>query len=181
MSDRPFTLRQAREDDFDRWVDLYESVASEGKWIGGEAPVDRDALREGFIGRLMQAPDRAVMFLAEADGEMIGNLGIENHGGLADLGMMVAHSWRGRGVGSALMDAALQWADQAGAHKLVLQVWPHNEAAIALYERCGFVEEGRLRRHYRRRSGELWDAITMGRVLDQTSPGSPFNGPAERG
>jgi RimJ/RimL family protein N-acetyltransferase len=176
MSSPPFALRQAQEEDFDRWVALYEAVASEGKWIGGEAPVDRDAMREGFLNRLAQAPDRAAMLVAEANGDMVGNLGIENHGGVADLGMMVALDWRGRGVGSALMDAAMQWAEQAGAHKVVLQVWPHNEAALALYERFGFVQEGRLRRHYRRRSGELWDAITMGRVLDKTSPGSPFNG-----
>jgi RimJ/RimL family protein N-acetyltransferase len=44
-------------------------------------------------------------------------------------------------------------------------VWPHNDRAIALYEKLGFVEEGRLRRHYRRRNGELWDAVVMGLVL----------------
>jgi hypothetical protein len=35
------------------------------------------------------------------------------------------------------------------------------------------VEEGRLRRHYRRRNGELWDAVVMGLVFDTTTPGSP--------
>jgi hypothetical protein len=34
------------------------------------------------------------------------------------------------------------------------------------------VEEGRLRRHYPRRNGELWDAIVMGLVLDEERPGS---------
>ncbi|MEP9394480.1 MULTISPECIES: GNAT family N-acetyltransferase [Gordonia] len=46
--------------------------------------------------------------------------------------------------------------------------------AIALYEKFGCVAEGRLYRHYRRRSGELWDAIVMGLILDTTSPGSPY-------
>src|SRR4051794_11037446 len=58
----------------------------------------------------------------------------------------LASQWRGRGVGSALMAAAIDWAQHATAHKVVLQVWPHNEAARALYEKCGFVVEGRLRR-----------------------------------
>jgi putative acetyltransferase len=53
-------------------------------------------------------------------------------------------------------------------------VWPHNHPARQLYERFGFVEEGRLRRHYRRQNGELWDAIVMGLVLDDSSPGSRF-------
>jgi putative acetyltransferase len=59
-----------------------------------------------------------------------------------------------------------------GAHKLELQAWPHNDAAIRLYLRHGFVHEGLLRRQYRRHNGELWDAVIMGLVLDETSPGS---------
>ncbi len=50
------------------------------------------------------------------------------------------------------------------------QVWPHNSSAIELYHRAGFVEEGRKRRHYRRRNGEIWDAVLMGRPLVETSP-----------
>jgi uncharacterized membrane protein YphA (DoxX/SURF4 family) len=47
-------------------------------------------------------------------------------------------------------------------------------AALALYTRAGFEVEGRRRRQYRRRhTGELWDSIVMGLVLDHTSPGSP--------
>jgi putative acetyltransferase len=59
---------------------------------------------------------------------------------------------------------------------VTLELWPHNRAARRLYERAGFVEEGRRRRHYRRRSGELWDSVVMGLVLDETSPGSRFTG-----
>jgi RimJ/RimL family protein N-acetyltransferase len=80
--------------------------------------------------------------------------------------MLVAAGWRGRGVGSALLRAGIDWARRAGAHKVALQVWPHNQAAVALYEKFGFQREGRLRRHYRRRSGELWDAIVMGLPLE---------------
>jgi RimJ/RimL family protein N-acetyltransferase len=174
MSGQDFTLRRARDEDFDRWVDLYETVAAEGKWIGGEAPVDRERLRQGFADRFIN-DQSAAMFFAEADRQLVGHLGIENHAGVTDLGMMVAADWRGRGVGSALMEAAVGWAKDAGAHKMVLQVWPHNESARALYRKFGFVDEGVLRRHYRRRSGELWDAITMGLVLDTVSPGSPFD------
>jgi hypothetical protein len=34
--------------------------------------------------------------------------------------------------------------------------------------------EGRLRRHFRRANGELWDVVTMGLVLDTQSPGSSY-------
>ena len=74
--------------------------------------------------------------------------------------------WRGRGVGSALLGAAIEWARSEGLHKLSLSVFAHNEAAIALYRKLGFVEEGRLVKHYRRQSGEFWDAIQMGLLLE---------------
>jgi RimJ/RimL family protein N-acetyltransferase len=108
----------------------------------------------------------AELFVAEDDGRLAGVLGIEVESyGVADFGMMVDADMRGRGVGSALLAAAMEWARSAGAHKIALQVWPHNEAAIALYRKFGFVEEGRLLRHYRRRNGELWDAVVMGLSL----------------
>ena len=175
MPDDEFALRRAGADDFDRWADLYEEVASEGRWIGGEAPVDRPTMRQGFIERFVSVPDRAAIFMAESSGQVIGHLGIEIHRGVADLGMMVAFPWRARGVGSALMAEAVQWAKQSGAHKVVLHVWPHNHPARALYRKFGFADEGQLRRHYRRRNGQLWDAITMALILDHSSPGSPFD------
>jgi RimJ/RimL family protein N-acetyltransferase len=101
-----------------------------------------------------------------ADGAVVGQLGMALAPyGVADLGMVVAEAWRARGIGGALLDAGVAWARDAGAHKVALQVWPHNQAAIALYEKFGFEREGLLRRHYRRRSGELWDAVVMGLQL----------------
>ena len=52
-----------------------------------------------------------------------------------------------------------------GLHKLSLEVFAHNTAAIGLYGKSGFVEEGRRVKQYRRASGELWDAIVMGLLL----------------
>ena len=50
-------------------------------------------------------------------------------------------------------------------HKLSLSVFAHNAAAIGLYRKVGFVEEGRRIKHFRRSSGELWDAVEMGLLL----------------
>jgi RimJ/RimL family protein N-acetyltransferase len=177
MRDRDFTLRDAHEADVDRMMELYEAVASEGKWIGGEAPVDREQWRQGFLDRFQAGREPSAMHVAEAtdDGALIGNLGVESHQGVGDLGMMVAIHWRGHGVGSALMEAGIEWAKESGLHKLVLQVWPHNERAWALYTKFGFVEEGYLRRHYRRRNGQLWDVVMMALVLDESSFGATFD------
>lgn len=158
-----FTVRAATHDDVEALIDLYEAVAAEGRWIGGEVPIDRERQREGRIGRLADAT--AVTFLADANGEVVGELSMTTHRGRAELGMEVADGWRGAGVGSALMEAAVAWARAQDLDKIALQVWPHNDAALALYEKFGFEREGLLRRHYRRRNGEAWDAIAMGLLL----------------
>ena len=166
-------IRGAIAADFEDWFRLYDAVAAEGRWIGGEAPSDKVARRRVFDEHLRDAD--AVTFLAEADGRSVGHLDIEVRRGIAELGMMVDSEWRGRGVGSALMEACITWATKHGAHKLVLEVWPHNTAAQSLYRKYSFEQEGLFKRHYRRRNGELWDAVRMGLVLDQESPGSPYS------
>jgi RimJ/RimL family protein N-acetyltransferase len=159
------TVREATLADVDRLLELLVAVAGEGRWIGTEAPVDLERRRQRMVEDVEGAD--AIILVAEADGEVVGELGLHlARYGVADLGMLVAGGWRGRGVGTALLGEAVERARKAGAHKIALQVWPHNTAAIALYERFGFEREGYLRRHYRRRSGELWDAIIMGLRLD---------------
>jgi RimJ/RimL family protein N-acetyltransferase len=159
------TVRPATPADVDTLVAMLAEVAAEGRWIGTEAPVDVERRRR----RLLEDVEggHAIVLVAEAAGEPVGQLGLHLAPyGVADLGMLVVAGWRGRGVGTALLAEAVRRAREAGAHKLALQVWPHNTAAIALYERFGFQREGYLRRHYRRRSGELWDAVVMGLPLD---------------
>jgi RimJ/RimL family protein N-acetyltransferase len=165
-------IREAIAADFENWFRLYDNVASEGRWIGGEAPSDRTARRCAFDAYVSD-PD-AVSFLAETDGRLVGNLAVEIRQGVAELGMMVDADWRGRGVGSALMEACIAWVTEHGAHKLVLEVWPHNTSALGLYRKYGFEQEGLFKRHYRRRNGQLWDAVRMALVLDRESPGSPY-------
>lgn len=104
--------------------------------------------------------------VAVAAGEIVGVLFVEESSfGFGEIGMLVARGWRGRGVGTALVAAAIEWAQARSLHKLTLSVFPHNEAAIALYRKFGFVEEGRRAKHIRRANGELWDLIEMGLML----------------
>ncbi|MDV3220741.1 GNAT family N-acetyltransferase [Intrasporangium sp.] len=65
-------------------------------------------------------------------------------------GLYVAPRARGRGVGEALVNAVLDEARHLGRTEVVLEVGSTNEAAIALYERCGFVRTGATEPHPRR-------------------------------
>ena len=141
-------------------AELYAAVAEERDAIATEPPVDVDERAAQF------ARTVAGSVVAVADGQVIGMLHVEaSRHGFGEIGMLVDRGWRGRGVGSALMRAAIGLAREQGLHKLSLEVFAHNTAAIALYRKCGFLEEGRRARHYRRASGQLWDSIVMGLAL----------------
>lgn len=167
-------VRRARPDDVDAIVDLFVAVVEEGRWLGTQSPVDRNVQRNRFLEEIEKSSEAASL-AALVDDEVVGHARVDlTPYKVAGLGMMVDARWRGRGVGGALVRAAIAAAGDLGAHKVALQVWPHNHVARQLYLRYGFAEEGVLRRHYPRRNGELWDAVVMGLVLDETSPGSPF-------
>jgi ribosomal protein S18 acetylase RimI-like enzyme len=158
MREAPFQIRPARDDDRLQLALQFAAVAEERDGIATEPPVDVEARAASWTieGTLV----------AVAGAEIIGSLVLEpSRHGFGEIGMAVAREWRGRGVGSALLAAAIEWARDRGLHKLSLGVFAHNTAAIELYRKFGFVEEGRRIKQYRRASGELWDAVEMGLLL----------------
>ena len=60
----------------------------------------------------------------------------------------VRHAWRGRGLAKRLVCRALQEMVAKGAQEVVLETEADNTAALALYERLGFIREKRLHRFY---------------------------------
>ena len=139
-------------------AELFAAVAEERDGIAAEPPVDVEKSAASW--------DLDSTFVAVAAGEIVGELRVLESGfGFGEIGMMVAADWRGRGVGTALVAAAIEWARARGMHKLTLSVFPHNDAAIALYRKFGFIEEGRHVKQIRRADGELWDLVDMGLLL----------------
>lgn len=153
-----FSVRPAEDGDRGSLALLMAAVAEERDGIGAEPPLDVDSLSRDW--------KIDCTLVAVAAGLLVGEIHVDpSWMGYGEIGMMVAADWRGRGVGTALVAAAIEWARDYGLHKLALSVFPHNHAAIALYRRFGFEEEGRLRRHVRRANGQLWDLIEMGLPL----------------
>ena len=137
---------------------MFAEAAEELNSIATEPPVD--------VGARAASWTIDETLVAVTEDEVIGSIHVGRSGhGFGEVGMTVAREWRGRGVGSALLAAAIEWAREQGLHKLSLGVFAHNAAGIALYRKFGFVEEGRRVKQYRRQNGELWDAIDMGLLL----------------
>ncbi len=107
--------------------------------------------------------------VACARDEVVGHLALSvyanprtRHSG--HFGIAVRDDWQGRGVGTALVRAALDIADNwLNLTRLDLRVYVDNAPAIALYERFGFVKEGTHRR-FALRDGEYVDAHVMARL-----------------
>jgi RimJ/RimL family protein N-acetyltransferase len=155
-----FTVRPASPADATAMAELFAAVAEERSGIATEPPVDLAERTARFAASI------ASSIVAVADGQIVGMIHTEvSRHGFGELGMLVDRDWRGCGVGSALLQATIDWARDHGLHKLSLEVFAHNTAAITLYRKCGFVEEGYRVKHYRRANGELWDSIVMGLPL----------------
>ena len=153
-------VRPAVAGDAHAMAESFAAVAEERDGIATEPPVNIEERTALF------ASSADGSFVAVADGRIVGMLHVEvSRHGFGEFGMLVDRDWRGRGVGSALVQAAISRARGQGLHKLCLEVFAHNTAAIALYRKSGFVEEGRRIGQYRRASGELWDSIVMGLAL----------------
>lgn len=63
-----------------------------------------------------------------------------------ELGMGILKAYRGQGLGRRLIEATLAKSAEIGLKRVELEVYAHNTNAIALYERMGFVHEGRKKR-----------------------------------
>ena len=160
-------VREAVPGDAAQIVTLADSIAGEEQgWLLADAHWRSVGEERRYIRALNRHPDAAV-YVAETDeGELVGRLSLmrDPHPAsphVADLGLMVAASHRRRGIGSQLMRAAESWAARVGVTKLELHVFPHNEPAIALYEKLGYEREGLRKEHYDRGDGRLADVILM--------------------
>ncbi|MFL5943919.1 MAG: GNAT family N-acetyltransferase [Gaiellaceae bacterium] len=158
-------VRRAEPSDAEGLKELADAVGTEPEgWL---VTTDgwRDVADERRYLRAIRRYPNAAVFVADDEGAIVGRLSIarDQHPAsphVADLGLMVAASHRRRGIGTALLQAALQWAGESGVRKLELHVFPWNKAAIALYENFGFEQEGYRKSHYRR-GDDYVDAVLM--------------------
>ena len=80
------------------------------------------------------------------------------------LGMALLPAYRGKGIGSMLLEKIIEHAKSFGLEKIELQVYTANVSAIALYKKFGFEQEGLIKK-YRKLDGQYFDCLAMGKFL----------------
>jgi RimJ/RimL family protein N-acetyltransferase len=121
------------------------------------------------------AADNSLFLLAFSHGELIGDLtcrpssrlSAQKH--VAVLGMSVRNSWRNKGIGSMLLEKAIEWTNKSETIKRIeLKVFTINMPAIHLYKKYGFIQEGLLREAVFR-YGKFHDELLMSLLLNNTN------------
>jgi RimJ/RimL family protein N-acetyltransferase len=168
-----FRVRRATPDDAEALLAHAECLAAEPGIAIALAPGELNLTveQERQFVAATNASDNSVFLVAESDdGQVIGILTCVGGKRRATrhettLGVSVRREWRGRGVGTALIRAAIEWARGTGTvTRVQLQAFARKDAAIRLYERLGFVTEGRRRRAVFR-DGEYQDDLVMALLL----------------
>jgi putative acetyltransferase len=164
--DKPvFTIRRAEPADAEAMRRIFEGPLAMSGTLQLPFPSTEDWRK-----RLAEPPDGTFNLVACVEGEVVGQAGMHTfphrprrrHAG--GVGMAVRDDWQGKGVGTALMQALVDLADNwLNLSRLELEVYTDNEPAIRLYRKFGFVIEGTHRR-FAFRDGEYVDVYSMARL-----------------
>ena len=123
-------------------------------------------------------PDLLLVAVTD-DGEVVGGAGLHPAGAslrrrhVMELGMQVQPAWQRQGIGTQLLQALCDYADNwLGLLRLELVVYADNDKAQALYRRFGFVQEG-VHRCHAMRDGVYVDSLSMARLNPAPLRGFP--------
>lgn len=119
--------------------------------------------------RLNNLPENVHLFVGILDDEIVGDISLivnnrprQRH--IANLGMAVKAGHHGKGIGTAMLNNAIDLAENwINISRIELTVYTDNEKAINLYKKFGFVVEGEAK-NYAFRNGEFVNAFYMARV-----------------
>lgn len=153
-------------------AEAFHKIFSGPKVVWGTLQLPYPSL-ETWRKRLAEPPEGAYKLAACVEAEVVGQLTIytfpnrprRRH--IGQIGMAVRDDWQGRGVGAALMQAAVDMADNwLNLLRLELEVYVDNQAALRLYKKFGFEIEGaQVRGAFR--AGDYVDVYAMARLKNR--------------
>lgn len=146
-------------------AELYSTLGSHFRFVSPEAEAE-------WFQRITQARDQVNLAICLNESKKhIGNIYLRNIDWVArncELHTFIARpEHRGKGYGCTAVQMVVKHAfEDLGLARIYLHVLAKNSPAIAMYQKCGFNEEGRLRRHAWK-AGVFEDMIVMGLCREQ--------------
>jgi RimJ/RimL family protein N-acetyltransferase len=165
-------LRPLERADLPRYQELLSDPEIGLLYGGLGVPENLAKLQRRYDAGEFDATDRTLPLMIEAEGVPIGHLHLTNSENLpsraATFGIFIGDpAYLGRGYGTEASILLLDYAfGVLGYHKINLDLFEYNRRALAMYEKLGFVVEGRRRENHWSR-GRFWDDILMGITAEE--------------
>ena len=169
---RAVRIRRALPEDAGAVLRYLSQVGAEtdNLTFGGEGPGLTESEERDYLAQVGKS-DNSLAIVATVGDAIVGGLTFDGgrrarlrHAG--EFGISVAQEYAGCGIGRALIEQMLEWAERGGVvRKINLKVRADNAGAIRLYERMGWVHEGRSTRDTLI-DGRFNDCLLMGRAVD---------------
>jgi RimJ/RimL family protein N-acetyltransferase len=173
-------LRPLERMDLPRYQELFSDPEINLFYGGLGVPENLAKLQRRYDAGEYDTTDRFLLLVIEAEGTIIGALVLRNTENLpsrsATFGILIGDpAYLNRGYSSEASTLLLDYAFAVlGYHKVNLDLFEYNASARAMYEKLGFVAEGRRRENHWSR-GRFWDDILMGVTTEEwwSKHGSP--------
>ena len=183
-------LRTLERADLSRYQELFSDPEINLFYGGLGVPENLARLQRQYDAGEYDTTDRFLLLVIEVEGIMIGAMTLKNAENLpsrsATFGIIIGDpEYLDRGYGTEASTLLLDYAfGVLGYHKINLDLFEYNARAQAMYEKLGFVVEGRRRENHWSR-GRFWDDILMGVTAEEWwskhgPPQLPGSGPARR-
>ena len=165
-SSRAITLRSPSADDLDVLFQIANDMTTwEERTDSTPAPLNRDTLKARLTRADAQESGKSVRFVIDVDGAAVGSVSLFDFDELArhaEVGIALVPEARGKGIGTAAISQIVEFAFVGcNLRRVHLQVIESNVGAIRVYEKAGFMIEGRQRQHAWVH-GKYEDIIVMG-------------------
>lgn len=170
INDRSVIVRSGLESDAESLLELKKSYIRDTTTLPLLEHEYHDTAEEeaALINRYTSQPN-CLILVAECEGELIGNLDLTGNQRqklyhTAMLGMGIAYNWQNMGIGSVLIENAINWATNYSPIEIIwLEMYSTNLPGRALYSKFGFTECGLMENFFR--GNVIADKISMIKYL----------------
>lgn len=167
------TIREAIPEDAEQIAAVLQQVGQETPYLvmdGTGAAIKPEELAEN-LADLYESKNNVLM-VAIIDKQIVGTASVSASGKkrmehLGEVGISVLKEYWGFGLGRAMMDALIEWAQEGQIiRRLELTVQERNQRAIQLYEKAGFSTEAIMPRGAKTDNEEFLDVRLMSLLID---------------